>query len=101
MTNIFDSIPDHLDDEVFDVLIRSKHVKIERIVSKGQVSSDWYDQPEDEWVMVLKGEAVIVFEDGEEMHLSEGDYINIPAHTKHKVKWTNPELETIWLAVHY
>jgi cupin 2 domain-containing protein len=50
--------------------------------------------------MVLQGEAIIAFE-SEEVHLNAGDYCNIPAHTKHKVTWTLPECETVWLAVHY
>ncbi len=101
--NIFDSIPDKLDEEVFDRLIQNNKVKIERIISKGHISpeSGWYDQDQDEWVIVLKGQALIAFESGEEVGLKEGGYVNIPAHTKHKVKWTNPKTETIWLAVHY
>ena len=101
--NIFDSIPEKLDNEVFDLLIHNNKVKIERIISKGHISpeSGWYDQDQDEWVIVLKGQALIAFESGEEVDLKEGGYVNIPAHTKHKVKWTNPNTETIWLAVHY
>ena len=51
--------------------------------------------------MVLKGEAVLLFEEGTTKNLKPGDYLNIPAHTKHKVEWTEPDSETIWLAVHY
>lgn len=101
--NIFESIPENLDDEVVDLLVQGKKVKIERIISKGHISpaSGWYDQDKDEWVVVLKGEAIISFENGKDVNLNAGSHINIPAHTKHKVKWTNPETETVWLAVHY
>ena len=101
--NIFESIPDNLDEEFCDLLVQGENVKIERIISRGHTSpeSGWYDQEQDEWVIVLKGEAVISFENGENINLKAGVHINIPAHKKHKVSWTNPEAETIWLAVHY
>lgn len=51
--------------------------------------------------MILAGEAVLSFIDGSDIKMKNGDYINIPAHKKHQVKWTVPEAETIWLAVFY
>jgi cupin 2 domain-containing protein len=101
--NIFELIPTNIDKEFVETLIQQGDMKIERIVSTGQSSPEfgWYDQPLAEWVMVLSGEAIIVFEDGEDCHLVAGSYLNIPAHTKHKVKWTSPMVETVWLAVHY
>lgn len=101
--NIFESIPDDLDQEVFEQLIQGENVKIERIISKGQTSpeSGWYDQEFNEWIIVLKGAAAIVFDDGEEVSLKKGSYLNIPTHQKHKVSWTDPDTETVWLAVHY
>jgi len=102
-TNIFASIPEKLSHEVVDILIHQDDVKIERIVSKGHRSpkSGWYDQHQNEWVIVLKGSAIITFEAGEDTSLQAGDHINIPAHTKHKVSWTDPDIETIWLAIYY
>ena len=101
--NIFSAIPQCLDQELVETLLENKDVCIERIVSKGHTSpaSGWYDQPKNEWVMVLKGEAVIAFEDEPEIRLVAGSYIDIAAHKKHRVSWTDPEVETIWLAVHY
>lgn len=101
--NMFEAIPDSLDEELFDQLVRSEHVRIERIVSTGQKSpaSGWYDQKDNEWVMVVKGAARLYFDDQTSVHLREGDFINIPAHRKHSVDWTDPHRETIWLAVHY
>lgn len=103
MSNIFDTIPDDISAEIFDTLVDSENVTIERIISKGHSSPDsgWYDQDRNEWVIVLKGEAVLLFEDESMTTLKSGDYINIPAHQKHKVHWTDPETETIWLAIHY
>lgn len=101
--NIFDSLPNDLSLEVFEDVVRSSAVRIERIVSKGQTSPDtgWYDQDENEWVMVVAGKASIAFEDGSTSDLSSGDYMNIPAHVKHKVAWTDPNEITVWLAVFY
>ena len=103
MNNIFESIPENLDKEFFENILESKNVRIERIISKGHVSpeSGWYDQQQNEWVVVLKGEAIISFEKGDEVKLKEGSYLNIPAHKKHKVTWTDPDIETIWLAIFY
>ncbi|RDH86081.1 MAG: cupin [endosymbiont of Galathealinum brachiosum] len=100
--NLFSEVPDSLDKELIEVLLSSENIKVERIVSKGHISPEtgWYDQDLNEWVVVIKGEAIIAFEN-REVSLKEGSYINIPAHTKHKVSWTHPQLETIWLAIHY
>jgi cupin 2 domain-containing protein len=101
--NIFESIPKILDIEAVDLLVQNEKVKIERIISKGHASpvSGWYDQEKDEWVIVLKGDAVISFESGKQVKLKTGDYLDIPAHVKHKVSWTDPDIETVWVAVHY
>lgn len=101
--NIFASIPSDLKDEVFEDIIRSPNVRVERVVSKGQTSADvgWYDQDEHEWVLVLKGSAILEFDDGSICKLSAGDYLNIPAHARHRVSWTDPDVATVWLAIFY
>lgn len=101
--NIFASIPEHLDDELSDLLIQHESIRIERIISKGHVSPavGWYDQAENEWVMVLQGAAILAFENDADVRLESGDHLKIPAHTRHRVKWTLPEAETVWLAVYY
>ncbi len=78
-------------------------MRIERIISKGHTSPDdsWYDQRENEWVMVLEGSGSIMFEDGREVTLEKGDYLNIPSHAKHRVTWTDPDHDTVWLVVFY
>ena len=103
MHNIFDSIPDNLDAEIFDRLVDGDGIHIERIISKGHSSpeSGWYDQDKNEWLIVLKGEAILLFADESPVNLKTGDFIDIPAHKKHRVEWTDPGTETIWLAVHY
>jgi cupin 2 domain-containing protein len=101
--NLFTSLPKNLESEVFEDIVRSPSVRIERIVSKGHSSPEagWYDQNENEWVLVLEGSASLLFEDGSQCDLSAGDYLNIPAHTKHKVAWTDLDKVTVWLAVFY
>lgn len=103
MNNLFESLPVDLDGEAFDGLLRHEHIRIERIVSRGHTSPDrgWYDQDENEWVVVLQGSGVVTFDDGTEMRLKAGDYVDIPAHSRHKVSWTDPSMVTIWLAVFY
>ncbi|WP_136419641.1 cupin domain-containing protein [Herbaspirillum sp. ST 5-3] len=102
--NLYGRIPTQLPEEFVQVLATGHGTRIEKIVSKGHCSPPgfWYDQPENEWVLLLKGEAGLRFEkDGRVMHLTEGAYVNIPAHEKHRVEWTAENTETIWLAVFY
>lgn len=101
--NIFENIPDKIPNEIFETLIMHNNVKIEKIISKGHSSSNdfWYNQEENEWVILLKGHAKLLFEKSEIIELLPGDYINILSNTKHRVEWTDPVNETIWLAVFY
>ena len=101
--NIFSEIPKDLQDEIFEDIIKTDKLKIERIISHGHTSpkSGWYESKKNEWVIVLEGEAVLSFENSADVRLNAGDYINITAFTKHKVSWTLPNAETIWLAIHY
>jgi cupin 2 domain-containing protein len=100
--NIYKNIPDDLEEEIFELLAQSDNVKIERIISNGHSSpaTGWYDQERNEWIIVLKGNASISFENGEVVDLNEGDYLNILSHQKHKVISTGTTTETIWLAIH-
>lgn len=100
--NLFAELPSVLAEELFTTLINSAEVRIERIVSHGHVSPKnfWYDQDLHEWVIVLKGSARLEFEDAF-LEMKPGDFVNIPAHKKHRVEWTTPDEPTIWLAVFY
>lgn len=102
--NIYSGIQKKEPDEVLETLLRTHQFKIEKIISRGHATAEgkWYDQDKNEWVLVLKGNAGLLFEgDDETVILNTGDYVNIPAHRKHRVEWTDPEEETIWLALHY
>jgi len=104
VSSILADIPGELPNELFSLLFQNKQLKIERIVSKGQCDTkeQWYDQDSDEWVILLQGAAILEFFDpAEKKSLSAGDYLLIPAHVKHRVDWTHPEKESIWLAIHF
>ena len=100
--NLLSNLPKNLPEELTTVLLKGDQVRIERIISTGHKSPEgfWYDQPEHEWVMVLKGAARLQFED-QVVEMKAGDSINIPAHQKHLVEWTSPDEPTVWLAVFY
>ena len=102
--SLFAKIPAQLAEEVFKALVRTPAFTLERIVSRGHCSASgqWYDQERDEWVLVVKGRARLLFEHrAEEVMMEAGDYLLIPAHCRHRVEWTDPDQETIWLALHY
>ena len=104
MKNIFSDIPDNLPDELIEIIAENHVVTIERIVSRGHVSPNdfWYDQDKNEFVFLVCGEARLRFEGKEEsVQMKKGDYIIIPAHKRHRVEWTSPDEDTVWLAIHY
>jgi cupin 2 domain-containing protein len=103
MDNIFSNIPSDIPSELFEDIINTENVRVERIVSKGQTSPDvgWYDQAENEWVIVLSGYGVIETIDGAKVTLRQGDYLHIKAHEKHRVVETSPNEATVWLAIFY
>jgi cupin 2 domain-containing protein len=104
MRNLFAGIPAELPDELSETLLDAAQVRIERIVSQGQASPAgfWYDQSEHEWVIVIQGAARLLFEgDDAPVELRPGDYLEIPAHRRHRVEWTTPDEPTVWLAVFY
>ncbi|KIH78157.1 homogentisate 1,2-dioxygenase [Geoalkalibacter ferrihydriticus] len=102
--NLFQAIPAQLPDELLQTLAGNDQVRIERIVSRGHSSPKgfWYDQPQDEFVLLVQGEAALEFQDpGESVRLVQGDWLVIPAHRKHRVAWTSPHQDSIWLAVFF
>jgi len=103
MKNLLTSIPAAGRGEIIEQILNTGSVRIERIISMGHTSpaSGWYDQDEDEWVLVLQGAGKITFENGSEFLLCPGDSLDIYAHQKHRVSWTDPAAATIWLAIFY
>jgi cupin 2 domain-containing protein len=90
------------DPELVETLLERPGARIERIVSTGQTTpaGEGYDQPGDEWVALLAGRATLRFDDGELVDLGPGDWLLIPAHTRHRVEETSEQPACVWLAVH-
>lgn len=104
MNNLFDHLPAALSEELCDTLVENASVRIERIVSfqHGSPQDFWYDQEQNEWVVIIQGSASIRIEGKEPpIKMGPGDFINIPAHQRHRVEWTSPDEPTIWLAIFY
>ncbi len=102
--NLFSGIPEDFKDEVVQTLLKTDHFRLERIISSGQATpaGQWYDQETDEWVILLKGGAGLLFEgEGEVRVLRAGDYVHIPAHMRHRVEWTEVGEKTVWMAIHH
>lgn len=102
--NLFADVTDNpLQEEQFDMLFSQPNIKIERIISTGQRTADdeWYDQKEDEWVVLLSGAASLHIEgETQDRSLQPGDWLLLPAHCRHRVTWTQEQPATVWLAVH-
>ncbi len=107
MKNILDNIPTQISEEVFKNIFHTENIRMERIISKGQTTpeGEWYDQDKNEWVLIIKGKAKLLLEkqrgqtEDTIVVLNAGDYLNIPAHVRHRVTWTDEKRPTIWLAV--
>lgn len=103
LKNLYAAIPVDTGREAFDDLVDVPGLRIERIVSHGQNSPPgfWYEQDEDEWVIVLRGSAALQVEGQDALIVLEpGDHYWIPAGLRHRVESTAPDGPTIWLAVH-
>jgi len=96
-------VPDPLPaEELFETLVPDGSVRIERIMSFGHTTpaGSWLEQDDDEWVVLLQGRSVIEYPKNIKVDLEQGDWILIPAHTKHRVAFTSFDPPCIWLAVH-
>ncbi len=101
--NLFGGLPGPQPDELVEGLLEHAGLRLERTVSTGHATPPdrWYDQEHIEWVVVLRGQATLCFEgDPEPLTMQPGDWIEIPAHRRHRVEWTDPAGPTVWLALH-
>ena len=103
LTNLFAGIPVDLPRELFQTLLATPSLRIERIVSLGHASPEgfWYDQEAHEWVLLLAGAARLTLEGDRPIDLRPGAFVDIPARRRHRVEWTDPTRPTIWLAIHH
>lgn len=101
--NLFSHIPNALPEELTEILHQQHKLRIERIISKGHQTPDafWYCQSQHEWVLLIRGQAQLEFDDQSIAELNVGDYLLIPAGRRHRVKWTAKDTETIWLAIFF
>lgn len=101
--NLLAGIPLQLPDELTERLIDNPSVRIERIVSQGHRSApdEWYDQTSHEFVLLVAGAARLEIAGQGEMLLEPGDWVNLPARQRHRVSWTSPDEDTVWLAIFY
>ena len=86
--------------ESFTELVRTGEARVERIASRAVTNGDWYEQAWPEFVLLVAGSAALEFADGTTRELKPGDWALLPAQCRHRVAWTDPANETIWLAVH-
>jgi len=99
--NIFDLPELPLSEELITVLDENDNVRIERIISTGQVSAEWYDQEQTEFVTLLDGNAIVEFEDGRSVKLVRGDTLLIKPHERHRVSFTSEDPPCVWLCIFY
>jgi cupin 2 domain-containing protein len=102
--NLFAGVPGPTGEEIFETLLETPQLRLERIVSSGQATPEgqWYDQERNEWVALLSGSAGLLFEgEAEARVMRPGDHVLIPAHRRHRLAWTDPDQPTVWLAIHY
>ncbi len=97
--HIFADLPRPHTGEVFEQLLQCRNVRIERIVSSAAPDPTTYDQPQDEWVLLLEGSATLELA-GQSIALCAGNHLFIPAHTPHRVTATSAAPQCVWLAVH-
>ncbi|HEY2826151.1 MAG TPA: phosphoribosylaminoimidazole carboxylase [Pirellulales bacterium] len=104
ITNLLAEIPANLPEELVQTLVRAPGVQIVRVVSQGHASPEgfWYDQEENEFVVLMAGAARLVFEDqAEPVEMAPGSCVKIAAHRRHRVDWTDPQQPTVWLGIFY
>lgn len=95
--NLFADAASPLEGERFDTLLTHKNLVIERILSSSRIQSQEYVQAQDEWVLLIRGEAELTL-GGKPVVLKEGDYLFLPAGVPHRVERASDR--AMWLAVH-
>jgi cupin 2 domain-containing protein len=95
--NLFSEADAPAHGERFETLLEHRNLVVERIVSSAEIEPDESVQDQDEWVVLLKGQASMTV-DGKPVGLVAGDYLFLPAGTPHTV--TSTSQGALWLAVH-
>ncbi len=98
--NLLDNLPKDLPEELFEQILTGKSFRVERIVSDGHSSADdhWYDQDNNEWVLLLSGSAQLELETNSQLKVVDllpGDHLMIPSHCRHRVACTDAHAKTV------
>lgn len=96
INNLYETADPHENSERFSTLFQNHSIKIETIRSWLKTPGEFYDQNEDEWVLLISGEARLEL-DTVERTLKAGDYCLIPKHTRHRVLSTSKN--ALWLGI--
>ncbi len=95
--NLFVDMKPPAEGERFETLLSHRNLVIERIVSSAAIVPAEYVQTQDEWVLLVAGEAVLELA-GVRHELKAGDYLFLPAGVPHTVLSTSQG--ALWLALH-
>jgi cupin 2 domain-containing protein len=95
--NLFTDAASPEEGERFDMILSHRNLIIERIISSSRIQPQEYVQAQDEWVVLIRGEAELTA-DGKSIALKEGDYLFLPAGVPHRVERASEG--AMWLAVH-
>lgn len=100
--NLFARLPPATRDEAVTELLAARGVRVERIVSRGQVTREGQPsrQDHDEWRLLLVGEAALRIEDSDEVALVVGDHVTIARGQRYRVTRTSADPPAVWLAIH-
>jgi cupin 2 domain-containing protein len=95
--NLFIDATSPPEGERFDTILSHRNLVIERILSSSRIQPKEYVQTQDEWVVLIRGEAELAL-GGKSITLKEGDYLFLPAGVPHRVECASEG--AMWLAVH-
>jgi len=95
------TVPAVPETETTQTLVTAPSGRLEHIISRGQPSPPnfWYDQPDDEWVVLLRGTATLDFGEEGSLNLKAGDCLTIAAHQNHRVAEVSHD--AVWVALHF
>jgi cupin 2 domain-containing protein len=97
LSNLYADAQSPAQGERFHTLLKHHQLHIERIVSGSDVAPVDMVQTQDEWVVLIRGEAELLIQ-GLAHPLREGDHVFIPAGVSHRV--ASVSSGAMWLAVH-
>ena len=96
LNNLYSDEKPAKNSEIFSTLFQNHSLKIEAIRSWLKTPGELYKQEQDEWVVLLNGEACLQISD-QKLNLIAGNYCFIPRHTEHQVLSTSSD--ALWLGV--